>query len=334
MRIAMALAGVALVMIGAGGAAAAAELATLRYAVGPYAAGVNELPRVIGERKGFFAREGIRIEVVTETRGNAAAAEQGFNPSLERGGTAGMAQVPTGTHIQAVLNGSNTVAVSAPIANPVYSLIVRPEIRTYADLKGKEVTMTGAWDTITVTARKLLALHGVGQSDFIFKPIGGSEARLECMRTATCAATVLGQPSDLDAIKSGFHRLGFVSEAGPIIFNIEIVNRDWAAANRNTIVRYLRASAASMRYINDPKNRAEITTLVSELAKTSPDGVGEIVAHMFDPKLHVLTRNAELDIGHLQHFLDLLRETGVYTSALPPAERFADLSYAREAGIR
>jgi ABC-type nitrate/sulfonate/bicarbonate transport system substrate-binding protein len=334
MNLATAGALVGVLAFGAAQQAFAAEVATLRYAVGPFAAGVGQLPRTIAERKGFFAREGLRVEIVTETRGNAAAAEQGFNPSLERGGTAGMAQVPTGSLIQSVLNGSNTVAVSAQLANPVYSLIVRPEIKTYADLKGKEVTMTSPWDTITVTARKLLALHGIGQTDFIFRPIGGSEARLDCMRSGQCAATVLGQPLDIEAIKTGFPRLGFVSEAGPIIFNIEIVNRDWARANKDTVVRYLRASAAAMRYINDPKNRAEITAIVGELANASPEAVTEIVAHLFDPKLHVLTRNAELDVPSFQHLLDLIGETGVYTRPMPPAARFVDLSYAEAAGIR
>ncbi len=39
--------------------------------------------------------------------------------------------------IQAVLKGSDAVAIIAQTTTPVYNLIVRPEIKSFADLKGK-----------------------------------------------------------------------------------------------------------------------------------------------------------------------------------------------------
>ena len=38
--------------------------------------------------------------------------------------------------IQAVLKGSDAVAVMSQTTNPIYSLIVRPEIKSFSDLRG------------------------------------------------------------------------------------------------------------------------------------------------------------------------------------------------------
>ncbi len=315
--------------------AAGAELPTLRYVQGAdNAHSLSQLPMTIARQEGFFAREGVRVEFFKNSESNSAAAEKGYNPSIERGGPGDMTVVSGGYFINAVLNGSDAVAVSAQTANPVYSLIARPEIKNFADLKGKEITLTAPWDTITLTSRKLLAIHGIGPTDFKFKYVKMSDARFECMKAGECAAIVGGQPVDIKAIKMGYHRLGITNEAGPVIYDIEIVRRDWAKTHKDTLVRYLRAAADAMRFLNDPKNRDEVTKTVRDLTGEPQDVVNEIMANYENPKLRILPRQAELDMPSFEHLLELVKEAGLYPKPLPPAERFVDLSYAKAAGIQ
>jgi ABC-type nitrate/sulfonate/bicarbonate transport system substrate-binding protein len=313
--------------------ASSAELPTLRYAQSAFAVGIGQLPLTIAAQKGFFAREGLHVELVKETRSNASGIEQGYLPALERGGSADMAAIPNGQFVEAVLNGSHAVAVAVQLANPVYSLIVRPEIKTFADLKGKEITLTAAWDAITLTTRQLLAIHGIGPSDVRVKSIGGTEGRFACLKAGECAATSLGQPADFDATKMGYHRLGTSSEVGPAIFNMEVVTSEWAKENKDTLVRYLRADADAMRFIHDPKNRDEVARTVSELTHEPPDAVNEMMANFENPNLHVLTKHGEVDMPSFRHVLDLIKGSGLYSQPMPPAEHFVDLSYAKAAGI-
>ena len=49
------------------------------------------------------------------------------------------------------------MAIAGEVGNPVYTLIVRPEIASYADLKGKTIGLSIGADTISITTRKLLA---------------------------------------------------------------------------------------------------------------------------------------------------------------------------------
>jgi hypothetical protein len=59
-----------------------------------------------------------------------------------------------------------------------------------------------------------------------------------------------------------------------------------------------------------------------------------MIGNYYDPSLRILPREAEVDMASFRHFLDLLKESGVYDKPLPPAEDFVDLSYAKAAGIR
>src|SRR5881397_2831466 len=90
--------------------------------------------------------------------------------------------------IQAVLKGSDAVAILSQTTNPVYSLIVKPEIKSFADLKGKVVGLSTPGDTITLATVRLLRLKGIKPPDFQAKAIVGTGARFDCVKSAECAA--------------------------------------------------------------------------------------------------------------------------------------------------
>src|SRR5881397_3719553 len=127
-------------------AAQAADVITLRYGQNAASAGsLSSLPLTVAERKGFFVREGINLEVVPIPGGTdriVAALDKG---EIDTGKNA------TPYLIQAVLKGSDAVAIVAQTTNPVYSLIVRPEIKSFADLKGKLIGLSTPGDTITLS---------------------------------------------------------------------------------------------------------------------------------------------------------------------------------------
>src|SRR5262249_12696877 len=101
--------------------------------------------------------------------------------------------------IRAALAGSDAVAIAGETANPIYSLIAKPEIRSFADLKGRVVGLSLAVDTISISMRKLLALRGLGEADYAVKELVGTPVRFECLRRGECDAVPLGQPEDFAA---------------------------------------------------------------------------------------------------------------------------------------
>jgi ABC-type nitrate/sulfonate/bicarbonate transport system substrate-binding protein len=306
------------------------ELITLRYGQNAASAGsLSSLPLTVAERKGFFVREGINLEVVPIPGGTdriVAALDKG---EIDTGKNA------TPYLIQAVLKGSDAVAIVAQTANPVYSLIARPEIKNFADLKGKVLGLSTPGDTITLSSVRLLAHKGLNASDFTAKAVVGTGARFDCLKSGKCVAVPMGQPEDISAIKQGYRRLGYTYEAGAdLIFNVDMTRRGWGEKNKETLRHFVRAFASAYEFMNNPKNRAEVTSVVKDSLKVSEEIATEIFAPYLEPQKNVLPKRGELGVKAINQVLALMAEAGVVPTPVPPAERFVDLQYLRAAGIR
>ncbi len=308
----------------------AAEMITLRYGQNATSAGsLSSLPLTVAERKGFFIREGVNLVVVPIPGGTdriVAALDKG---EIDTGKNA------TPYLIQAVLKGSDAVAIIAQTTNPVYSLIVRPEIKNFADLKGKVLGLSTPGDTITLSALRLLAHNKIKPLDFQAKAVVGTSARFDCLKSGECAAVPMGQPEDLRAINQGYPRLGFTHEAGAdLIFNVDMTRRSWGEKNKDALVRFVRAFAASYEYMNDPKNRAEVTNIVRDSLKVPDETARELFAPYTQPEKNVLPKRGELNLKAFTQVLALMGEAGVIPTPVAPADRFVDLQYLKMAGIQ
>ncbi len=306
------------------------ELITLRYGQNAAGAGgLSSLPLTVALRKNFFVREGIHLVVVPIAGGTdriVAALDKG---EIDAGKNA------TPYLIQAVLKGSDAVAIMSQTSNPIYSLIARPEIKSFADLKGKTLGLSTPGDTITLSSLRLLARAHLHLSDFTSKVVVGSTARFACLKSGECAAVPMGQPEDLDAIAQGFPRLAFTYEAGAdLLFNVDMTRRAWGEQNKATLTRFTRAMASAYAFMNEARNRDEVIRTMVETGGVSPAVAPEIFAPYLEPDRNVLPRQGELDLAAFNRVIKLMAEVGAIPSPAPPAERFVDLQYLRAAGIQ
>ena len=158
-----------------------AKTTTLRYGQIPSTIkSVSALHFNIAQRKGLFVREGINVEMISIDGGAA-----NMMTALDRGAV-DITRTASFFLIQAALKGSDGVAIASETATPIYSLIVKPEIKSFADLKGKVVGLTNAVSTISVSMRKLLALNGLRNSDYRVIEFVGTPERSECLRKGEC----------------------------------------------------------------------------------------------------------------------------------------------------
>ena len=320
----------ALFCAGFNGAVHAAQMITLRYGQNATSAGsLSSLPLTVAERKGFFIREGLNLDVVPIPGGTdriVAALDKG---EIDAGKNA------TPYLIQAVLKGSDAAAIVAQTTNPVYSLIVRPEIKSFADLKGKVIGLSTTGDTITLSTVRLLTHKGIKVSDYQAKAVVGTGARFECLKSGECVAVPMGQPEDLGAIKQGYPRLGFTFEAGAdLIFNVDMTRRAWGEKNKEALVRLVRGFAASYAFMSDPKNHAEVTNIVKESLKITDETARQIFEPYTQSDKNVLPRRGELDLKAFDRVLTLMGEAGVIPTPVALTSRFIDLRYLQAVGIQ
>jgi NitT/TauT family transport system substrate-binding protein len=321
------LAALASIVIAVQGAAAQT---TLRFGKIPSTVrNVGSLYLFVAERKGFFAREGIKLESVLIEGGTdrmVAALDDG---------KVDLAHTSTPYLISAVLKGSNAVGIAGEVGNPVYTLIVRPEIHSYADLRGGVIALSVAADTISITTRKLLAKNGVKDGEFKVRQLVGTPVRFACLKSGECAGVPLGQPADIEAVKAGFRRLGDTTEAvGNFQFQLIAAHRKWAAANPDKVVPFVRAIADAFRFIRDPANRDETIKLMIEQTGSSEEIARAVMALYFEPDRGVMPRQAEIDLKGLAQVIAFMGEAGELTAPLPPVERFVDLQFLKAAGVK
>ena len=284
----------------------------------------------VARREGFFRREGLNFRVVVPIPGGADKMIDALHDN-----TCDVTHVATPFLIRAALAGSDAVAIAAEFNNPIYSLVAKPDINSFADLKGKLLGLADEAGSISISTRKLLALHGLREGDFRVKIIEGTPGRFTCLTHGECMAVPLGQPQDLLAMRDGYRLLGVSNEAVPeFLYTVTAARRSWANAHRDAVVRYVRALGSAFKFIRDPANRKSVVKTIVATTESSAAIAEQTLELFFAPERKVLPKQGEIDVKGLGQAIAFLGEAGSLKEPLPPAERFVDLQYLHAAGIQ
>ena len=307
-----------------------AQTITVRYGQIPSTIKtVSALQFTIAQRKGFFSREGINLAMVPIEGG-----ANNMMAALDRG-TVEITRTATPYLIQAVLKGSEGIAIAGETLTPIYSLIAKPEIKTFADLKGKVVGLSLAVDTISISTRKLMAKNGIKEGDFKVKELVGTPARADCLRKGECDAVPLGQPEDFLLMRQGYQRLGVSTDAVPsFLFTVSAVRKSWGEKNQEALVRYVRGLASAFRFMRDSANRDEVVRMTAETTGSPEEIARQTLSLYFEPDRGVVPKQGELDVKGLGQVIQFMAEAGELKPPLPAPERFVDLQYLKAAELQ
>jgi ABC-type nitrate/sulfonate/bicarbonate transport system substrate-binding protein len=311
--------------------AAQAETLKLRYGQAYSSThSIFSLPVSVADQEGLFAREGLNVEIIVPIPGGSDKMIAALHDDW-----VDLTHVATPFLIRAALAGSDAVAIAAEFKNPVYSLIANSSINSFDELKGKTLGLADEAGSISISMRKLLAMHGVHAGEFGVKVIEGTPTRWACLRRGECDAVVLGQPQDLQAIDQGYRLLGLSNEAVPdLLYTVTAVRRSWAEMHKEVVTRYVRALAAAFNFIRDPTNRDRVIKVIVETTGSSPSIAAQTLELFFEPERGVLPEHAEIDLNGLEQVIAMMAEAGTLNPPLPSAERFVDLQYLRAARVQ
>ena len=329
MSVRMLAAATAVLCVGSIGPAHSQGKITLRYGeIANSARGVSAVAINIAQRKGFLEREGIDFKVVG-LRGTSFQVEELDKGNVEVVNTA-MPYL-----IQAVLKGSNSVGIVGGPANQVYSLMAKPEIKSFNDLKGKMVGMSLAVDTISIASRLLLEKHGLKEGAYRTRELVGTPVRADCLSKGECDAVPLGQPDDILFVRKGYNKLGDSLEVIPVLqFSVIAARRDWAQANPEAATRLARAVGGAYKFMRDKANRDEVAKLAAEMTGAPIEVMRAVLAFYYEPDRGVMPKQGEIDMAGVAKVIELLGRTGELKAPLPSAERFVDLQYLKAAGLQ
>jgi ABC-type nitrate/sulfonate/bicarbonate transport system substrate-binding protein len=289
--------------------------------------GLTNFSIFAAQHKGLFAKHGLEIELLNTP--NSKVQREG----LARGDHQIIQSAADNAVAMVELAKSDAVIVTGG-DNGFNRIFVQPEIKTLADLRGKTVVVDAPNTAFALLLYKALKDSGLQKGDYAVKPVGGTVARLKAMTTdqANAAAGVLGLPFVFRAAAAGLKDMGPASKSiGAYQSDCAIVMRDWAKANSDSLVRYIRAVVEARRWILDPANKAEATQVLVERLKLPPDVAAQSYAIVADPT-QGMAKDAKFDMEGFKNVLKLRAEIEGQWGGKPPApDKYIDLSYYNKA---
>jgi len=152
--------------------------------------------------------------------------------------------------VTANLQGGDTTIIAGGINFFPFKLVVRPEIRTAADLHGKKLAISRFGSASDYAAQLAIEKLGGDPKQVTMLQLGGNPSRLAALTTGTAQATVFSEPFASLAVKQGMRSLLDLADSGvPFPQNCFIVRRSVLAEKRPMIVNSIKASIEALYFL-------------------------------------------------------------------------------------
>jgi ABC-type nitrate/sulfonate/bicarbonate transport system substrate-binding protein len=274
----------------------------------------------VGRAKGFFANEDLDVEVIVTP-----------NSTEQMRGLGSNSWQIVSTAFDNVLGwsgreGAEFVAiaqVSEGVTLPVY---VRPEIKTWDDLRGKALAVDAVDTAFALVLRRVLLAHGLemNRGDYTLVAKGTTGHRLESMMQGETFAGVLNSPWDAKAAAAGMIRIADHRQVLPDYpGGVFAVGRSWAADHREILARFLRAWKDALDWLHKEENRAEALKLVAAEEKLDEKGA--------ERKLAQSPRDGRLNLAGLQTVLELRVQFSLTPMMGKDLKNYVDESFYQQA---
>jgi ABC-type nitrate/sulfonate/bicarbonate transport system substrate-binding protein len=194
------------------------------------------LPMWIARSAGLFTAEGLDVTI------DHIEGIEEVNARL-RDGRAQLAYGVTEHVILDAESGGRTAIIGGNVNKLPFSLIAKAGIEGLEGLRGKRIGVSSLRAGSSSLIMKLLAARGLHwPADYELVPCGPILARWDLLRTGGIDAGLQGAPLNRIAIEQGFVSLCEPRDEVPHFqFTSLDVHQGWAAANRDTLLPFLRA---------------------------------------------------------------------------------------------
>jgi ABC-type nitrate/sulfonate/bicarbonate transport system substrate-binding protein len=309
-------------------------------AVGPVAAqtelrmisfsGATNLPGWVAEEKGFFAKEGLKVSLAV-TQGSVEQVKDTLAGKYEIMSTAfdNIVAYAEDQGDYKLPQPSDFVAI-AGVHSGLNRLVVRPEIKTYADIKGKAVAVDAVKSGYATVLYQILENNGlVFEKDYTPLPVGGTSQRLNALKGNKAVAAILSSPADMEAQKEGFTFLADASEAvGSYQGSAYVVRRGWAKDHDKEVLAFIRAIAAATDYVFENKSGA-IEVMKKRIKGASDEELAKLYDRIIGPG--GLNPRAALNMNGVQTVLKIRSQYGEPKREMGPPSKYVDLSFYERA---
>jgi NitT/TauT family transport system substrate-binding protein len=206
----------------------------------PFRVGISDavntvLPVWMAQEGGFYAANGLQVEIVNMGGGSRGAkALQAGKIDLMRVGMSSVVQANrAGGDLRLIASMSNVIR---------FVLAVAPDVKTAADLKGGVIGVSSFGSESDSTVTLALERFGMTRADVTVREYGGGSKRLAAVRAGEIKATAVNEPTTSQAREQGVTiLLDLAAEKIPWLFSGVVVRRGDLKERRELAKRFLRA---------------------------------------------------------------------------------------------
>jgi NitT/TauT family transport system substrate-binding protein len=261
---------------------------------------------------------------------SAAVCQQVLARAVELG------QCSLNDHIQIVeQSGAPLVLVVNDIVTALpYGMLAKPEIKTWAELKGKTIMVGGPKDNTVYYTRVMARPNGLQDDDYQFQFAGASSARFAALKSGAVDAAILTDPFDYNAQQEGFTSVDVLVpkyiNGDTYGYAIHMVHKDWAKDHGDEIVRYTRAFLYSIQWMYDPANKAAFFAAVGPKLNLDQAGFDRLYKKdVQDGKFW--SADGKITEEGTQGVLNSLVDLGTLKQPTPPPTKYFDLTWWKQA---
>ena len=238
--------------------------------------GATNLPIWMAQEKGFMEKEGVKLIFAT-TNGSVEQIRDFYAGKYDVISTAF-------DNIVAYAEGQSDIPLPGPFDMFAFmgghggmnTLMVRPEIKSYADIKGKTVAVDALKSGYGIVLYQILKDKGGLEYDKDYKAIsvGNTDKRIEAMRGEKAVTAIVGSPQDMAVEREGYRMLADAAqELGAYQGTAFVTRRAYAKDKEADLVAFARAMAKSQDHVF--ANKADSIEVLKKYAKGLTDPEAE-----------------------------------------------------------
>ena len=258
---------------------------------------ITFLPAEVARQRGFFREQNLDVKLIlTRTEVDRAALASGnINYSLRAGST--FVSAARGLPVRIVLLGTT---------KPFWGLVVRPEIKSVSELKGKSMGVPGLLGSQQISAKFILKQNGLDPDRDVIYRIVDTGTRIAAMLSGSLDCAMMDYGEAYRAKKLGLKLLINAADFHGLLAGGLGVNSGTLRDQPDQVRRVIRALLQALRYMREnPEGTQQVMMSWLKLDR-------EMAAEIYQMAINNYTRNGMVEESMLNSLVtNMLAEAGI-----------------------
>ena len=210
-------------------------------------------------------------------------------------------------------------------------LVAAPGINDFKDFKGKVLAVDAPTTGYAIVGVYILKKHGLELNrDYSFKSYGNTRARADAMSRGEAAGAMMNMP-DEEIQKRGFKVLARSEDyVQHYARGLGASRREWANANEELLVRFIRAMIRATDWVMDAKNKDDVINTLLPENKNDKARAEEMYEENTSPRFG-FTPHSQIDMEGIRTIIELRETAGLMKPPVPKPEKYVDERFYKKA---